>query len=534
MIRFGIKNIRRLKDVEPVALKPITVLVGRNSSGKSTFLRSFPLLRQSLVTRTSSPLLWYGDLVDLGSFQDVVTDKKGDSIIELRFSLDDVTVQSQYYYGIDFAYFTTDTSTTLRNINMTSYISGHQNKTRLHGFKLSFGDQPVTFEVDLNEVGGLSRFCLNGKRIEYLFKDSSVTFKTGTLFPDVYIRSLDTKNVASSIGFAVSRRPLHNAMVSILTPHLDKRMRKEVVERVSFELLGLAEFTDLELERLQSRTNVRSFAKIIKDIRGKNSKGLREEVQTIILAGKFSEISSSVFQKLRNIFAGTLYIGPVRARSERYYRYQELAVSEIDPDGKNFPMFLNSLSERLRKSFSNWVQERFGYGVSVSPLEGHISINLLTDDGSSTNIVDAGFGISQVLPVLGQIWWASVGSQSRPAVGQSNDSRILAIEQPELHLHPAHQALLADAIAAERARRPSDMQKDLSFLIETHSEAFVNRLGELISSKRIDAQDVHILVFENDLEDESRTNVRVAEFGEDGSLINWPYGFFQPVPHYDN
>lgn len=84
MIRFGVKNLRRLKAVDPVSIKPITVLVGRNSSGKSTFLRSFPLLRQSIATRSSSPILWYGDLVDFGSFQEVVSDKELNETIVSR------------------------------------------------------------------------------------------------------------------------------------------------------------------------------------------------------------------------------------------------------------------------------------------------------------------------------------------------------------------------------------------------------------------------------------------------------------------
>ena len=39
MKSIGIKNLRSLKNVEQIEIKPITILVGRNSSGKSTFLR---------------------------------------------------------------------------------------------------------------------------------------------------------------------------------------------------------------------------------------------------------------------------------------------------------------------------------------------------------------------------------------------------------------------------------------------------------------------------------------------------------------
>ena len=57
MKSIGIKNLRSLKNVEQIEIKPITILVGRNSSGKSTFLRIFPLLKQTL-NDLSVPLYW--------------------------------------------------------------------------------------------------------------------------------------------------------------------------------------------------------------------------------------------------------------------------------------------------------------------------------------------------------------------------------------------------------------------------------------------------------------------------------------------
>jgi len=56
MLSFGVSSLQRFKLVSPIELKP-TLLVGRNSRGKSCFLRAFPLLRQLLTTRISSPIL---------------------------------------------------------------------------------------------------------------------------------------------------------------------------------------------------------------------------------------------------------------------------------------------------------------------------------------------------------------------------------------------------------------------------------------------------------------------------------------------
>lgn len=55
MKSIEIKNMRCLKDTGIIELPPITILVGENSSGKSTFLRSFPLLKQSFRKRKMAP-----------------------------------------------------------------------------------------------------------------------------------------------------------------------------------------------------------------------------------------------------------------------------------------------------------------------------------------------------------------------------------------------------------------------------------------------------------------------------------------------
>lgn len=86
MKEIQMKNFRSLKDTGMQKLSPITILVGENSSGKSTFLRAFPLLKQSISKRTSGPILWAGDVddyVDFGSFEETVTN---DGTQEIAFS----------------------------------------------------------------------------------------------------------------------------------------------------------------------------------------------------------------------------------------------------------------------------------------------------------------------------------------------------------------------------------------------------------------------------------------------------------------
>lgn len=522
MFQFGLENLRRLKSVPLVDMKPITILVGRNSSGKSTFLRTFPLLRQSLLTRISSPVLWYGDFVDFGSFKEAVSDNDPEKKIIFKFAIDDISIERDRYVPFTI----NNRPYRLGRVNLEFNISSSNNKTRLSGIKIA--TKSCTYDFEIEEHGTLSRFRVNGKIVDDIISGMDLFIQSGTMLPSIAFRSRE--QTSPHIGYFFDRSAFLEPISTIIRQHIDGRAKEDVVERLSIDILSLNEFSDSALEQLEQRSTMRSFKKLLSDIRGANKKNTRDKFQEIFHVSQFPQIASSAFDHLQRILSGTRYIGPVRARSERYYRYQELAVSEIDSDGKNFPMFLNSLSPRQRESFSTWVKERFGYGVNVSQSIGHISINLIRGS-SSSNIVDTGFGVSQVLPVLGQIWWASVGQPRRSVRNRDEANIILAIEQPELHLHPGHQALLADAIVGERGRsRDGQTTSSLQFLVETHSEAFINRIGEIIYKKRIPAEEVQILIFESDEEDDTCTNVRIATFDPNGTLENWPFGFFRPEP----
>lgn len=81
-----IQNLRSLTDTTTIQLKPLTVLVGKNSVGKSTFARTFPLLRQTCEAQKKSPILWYGKFVDFGDFNTAINKKNTEDGITFTFN----------------------------------------------------------------------------------------------------------------------------------------------------------------------------------------------------------------------------------------------------------------------------------------------------------------------------------------------------------------------------------------------------------------------------------------------------------------
>lgn len=85
MDTLQLTNYRKFKDTGVVHLKPITFLVGANSSGKSSFLKFFPLLKQSLGVNRNGTFLWYSSDVDFKDFLNTVHNGEGN--IEIGFTL---------------------------------------------------------------------------------------------------------------------------------------------------------------------------------------------------------------------------------------------------------------------------------------------------------------------------------------------------------------------------------------------------------------------------------------------------------------
>ena len=94
MRSIQIKNFRSLIDTGNIELKPITVLVGKNSAGKSTFVRTFPLFKQSVEERTRTPILLYSRSgVDFGTFQDVKSIfANDDDYLEFKFTISEIDI----------------------------------------------------------------------------------------------------------------------------------------------------------------------------------------------------------------------------------------------------------------------------------------------------------------------------------------------------------------------------------------------------------------------------------------------------------
>ncbi|MDA8457475.1 DUF3696 domain-containing protein [Acidovorax sp. GBBC 3334] len=266
------------------------------------------------------------------------------------------------------------------------------------------------------------------------------------------------------------------------------------------------------------------------------------ELQIALVLYNLEALLVELDDSLLAFSAGVNYLEPLRATAQRYYRREEVSTDELDPKGLNTTFFLQGLSARERDQLNEWLRSTFGFSLAVKTAGGHTSLNIETvGSGHSRNMADVGLGYSQLAPVAIQLWSAARRGPNRNAsslragafapFNVRERSPIVVVEQPELHLHPAYQAKLADVFAA--CVKPIELQAGttprtpIRIVAETHSPNLINRLGELVGEKLLRSEDVQVLVFENGPEDSTATIIRTATFDERGVLQNWPIGFFE-------
>jgi predicted ATPase len=535
MDSIRVERLRCLGDTGYIELKPITVLLGQNSSGKSSFLRILPLLRQSVESRTTGPILWFGRLVDFGNFKDAhQTGAEDNNNIEFSFNFKLEPKNSTY--RIAFPYFLFYVEAKILNsfdIKLTLQVSEHKEKktTRTSRIILQLEDSKI--QLDFGEDDSVTNFLVNNSfNVLNLGKYVAMKFDRSLLLPTItesekkkeYEFEKFSQLSPDIIRYRSRFRALFQALIDKTkeTAHHATKLETIIQMALSF---GLGNSENM-LKDIQEN----SFAgKYWKDQTKDWTVDRKEfkELRDLIIANAIPFILEKCDETLANFSKNISYIGPVRATAQRYYRTQDLAVDEVDYQGNNLAMFLRNLTRPEMESFSAWTLDNFGFKPSIKFSEGHISVTICAKDSDrNLNIADTGFGFSQILPVITQLWSLSSKGNLQSTSRRVNRGTITyAIEQPELHLHPRLQGTLTDALV-KSIKTAKEKNIDLRLMIETHSEVLVNRLGQLIAEGEISEDEINIVLFEPS-DQLGEVTIRNAQFNSKGYLLNWPLGFFE-------
>ncbi|RYZ88421.1 MAG: hypothetical protein EOP04_09450, partial [Proteobacteria bacterium] len=409
-------------------------------------LRFFPLVKQSLEEDSLAPLLWYGKYVDFGGFDAVLNRKSQTKSIQVSI-VSEVHPERKgrnFLRAIDGNYLAINRNILSGTWKVDISLENVENETIWKEITLEKSDFSINFKLQKTQITGLR---VNGIHVKRTFN-----FERTSLLPIFHIKPEDE---------------LQNekAIIEVLKKLLKPSLKDGRIQAILYEL---------PIDSKESALNYLLEQKLILKPRYSSPNFSVEfaDVFAHIVVHMLPDIVRSLRENLSIFFKSVQYIAPVRATAERYYRHQELVVSEIDSGGANLPMFLASLKAFERADFNKFIKSIFEFEINAEASGGHVELKIVTADGQ-TNIADTGFGFSQMLPILAQIWL----SMKKNSVFHSKFARkiTLAIEQPELHLHPKYQKLFGRMLCQVIKSYP-----EIDFFIETHSEQIVAVLGEQI------------------------------------------------------
>ena len=213
---------------------------------------------------------------------------------------------------------------------------------------------------------------------------------------------------------------------------------------------------------------------------------------------------------------------PVRSRPRRTY---DPTRPTPDPEGDYVPTYLADLALRdpdawgdLRESLGSFGSraglfdeiriKRFGH--ASDPFQLQVRKTGPQGPDEWRNFVDVGYGVSQALPVVLELF--------KPGA-----PRTSLLQQPEVHLHPSAQAALGTLFCELAGSDEHGRQ----IIVETHSDHLINRVRMDVrdGTNGLGPDDVIVLYFERDgLE----VNIHEIRFDELGNVVGAPpsYGRF--------
>lgn len=321
------------------------------------------------------------------------------------------------------------------------------------------------------------------------------------------------------------RRHLVDEMEEELSKWCDGRFKNR------YRLHALWDFPGLDkqglLSNMKQTVNIESLKKHIKNWSVKTN--AFSWFYNLFVVYKLEAMCSFCNEEIDDFYSNCSYIAPLRAEANRYYRNQELQVNDVDAYGRNLQEFISSLTGKEKEDYESFMRGLLKVTPKVTKVAGLQSMVVQSANGAF-NLADVGYGYSQVLPILTKIWHSDYRSRypkrKLKLYGAGVDETMLLMEQPELHLHPALQAKVADAMVNYVVSNGENVSKK-RLVVETHSQTIINRIGRRVGEGKINPADINIVLFQKD-KDGRNSIIRQISYNENGQLADWPWGFFDP------
>lgn len=214
---------------------------------------------------------------------------------------------------------------------------------------------------------------------------------------------------------------------------------------------------------------------------------------------------------LENYDSKTNFISSFRLCPERAYLQKNRENLKVGTFGENYIDQIIYWEINNDKRYNKLVQTMKKFHLLENIKSKNLTggrFDLLTKihkKGHLISLSNVGFGISQFLPIV-------------VSDLQLGDNSNLFIAQPEIHLHPSAQSQFGDYIVNQI------YESKKNYLIETHSEYFINKIRLLIVKGKLKEEDVKVYFIENKT---GKAKINRVVFTKSGQIKDAPKDFFR-------
>ncbi len=379
---FRIQNFMGFENSGWIELRPITLLFGCNSVGKSAILRALLLLKQSIDSPPEVGPLWFvkDDGHDFGDYVELVRDHKPERDISFWF-------RSRFQEGDTDPYLVRALAT-LNKLPTPDHIPAR--------------DPTKRASISIRLIYGWHSAGLPRLKAVDLYDDRGAIILRATLRETLETDHSEWAFESESFDLAASFESDTWAHVVVFPK---AGFLPEIAIQGSRENQGEEDRTDAEQPFYQIRWLFR---------------GVRSSIETFL-----KELD---------------YLGPLRAEPQRFY-YVPGQSPTSSPRGQHVVRALLREGQDSVQRANNWLTASgLKVQLQLSELDTRKTLYELrladtevrpAGEAFSANIREVGFGLTQVLPIVVQAMLSPRGA-------------TLMIEQPELHLHPRAQTELGD------------------------------------------------------------------------------------------
>lgn len=489
LTKICIENFKGVGPEVQIDLKPITLLFGANSVGKSTIMQALQYVREVLERNNANPdrTMQGGNFVDLGGFRNLVhlRDTTRHISIQVELSLggeglpdlvpeafDDWQTDDSKVW--DFYNLLHETRNRVESVSVRLVVawSHLRDKTVVVGYQVGANGEWLA-EINATDDG----------------RDVSVSInEINPIFMHPFTQRDMDRNLERFLRLNASVATTGNAEPEkiethyTIWPHIIETVTDAGMEKTGEGLREWLTGFDSALPRFGELLHIPA-----PDVTG---------AENVYIAREFTAFISSLIVGpgllVRDELRKMRYVGPIRHVPARDFDASLTKDESGWADGLAGWEALLTGQQSLVNDVSRWMADEdklnTGYAIerrwvrevraewldligseeltsehlrmlhkTMESLLAKPRIGLIdTVSGLEMQSRDVGIGISQVLPVV--------------VAALDPSASLVMIEQPELHIHPSVQVGLGDLLIY------SILRYDMNFLIETHSEHLILRL----------------------------------------------------------